>query len=348
MAQGPTALKMDTLSNLRRVLSEIHKEIEVTMLAKFLDVEDRLKQIQIDGSDTNNRVCGTQSRIEHATSKDDIGQLAAMRKLLGVKLQHDTHTDVSRYKAVLAAEALQQRRGRRVGRALDAGALLGDPSYSGWLQSSTSSILILAGENFGASAQMQLSWLSMASVLTVDELRRNPLGPDGESCQALQFLCRPAVKATRDAHSTFDTVMQSLIYQLLQQNLESLHECAAEVEAARKSKAWQSADIEVALAAMANQVASLMAQLPADTDLTIVLDRPDQCGWKEDVVVNDVGLSRAMWTFIDLIKSPAVSHLRVKVLVVVDDLAGVRLAQAVQREKSRTVQCRVDWDQEGE
>ncbi|KAK5702313.1 hypothetical protein LTR17_022427 [Elasticomyces elasticus] len=353
--QSPKALKMETAVRLRMTMSEIHKDIGVLMMKRVDEIQAQLGQMQIEGTDTNRRVRHTRISTQKLDARANVLQRHRPKRKLIIgntsKECNDLHTDLVHYQSALTSEKSHQGKRRVSARQMSWDVLREEPIWSGWEAQPNSGMLLLGGQNYSLSAQSDVSWLSQASLLMVQELHRRrsdelEVFRRSSTC-VLYFLCQPHSRVTRASQCTFDAIICHLVFQLAEQHPDSLREVKHEIDDSLGSAKWNHNDPDVSFRAMTSLLIVLIAAFENDTQVTIFIDRLDGCAWGEDPMQEEEALAKAVWSLSNLITDVSLKHLHVKVLLVVDDIAVSKIRK-MQREKDLTMQWKIDWDQEAE
>ncbi|KAL9082220.1 MAG: hypothetical protein Q9165_008928, partial [Trypethelium subeluteriae] len=348
-AFSPNVLKMKTVSRLRTKLSEIHKECEVMMLEELTDtkkqlrdVQAQLRQIELTGNDTNDHVREGRAWMQKAKSQADECYLSELKHLLHLKRPEDLPSldTVAHYKSILNKAFLDHRKKQRTPRRMSWDLLEGERTFSNWLRQQESGMLLLGGSNWLDDSSIQLNWLSYASALVV-ELTAKP-------GFVLSFFCQKDYTLPHRKRRYFSDVIRSLIYQLAKHHPDCLRLQRQDIAAALDSPKWQEKDSGVAFETMAQLMVNLAAVFSQGTEITIVIDRLDQCRWSDDSNKEVNELDKVVGSLLDFVRHPSLTHLRVKVLLVMDENAARKIAKAMRWEKGHSLDWRVDWDQEEE
>jgi hypothetical protein len=348
---SPKEQKMNTLARLRIKLSEIHKECAVMMLEELADtrkqlddVQRHLRRIELTGDDTNIRVReGHEHWARKSRQRAKEAYLGELKPLLAPK-QPDYAPDstiVTRYKKVLRNEFSDHGNKQQSAVQMSPKLLNDEELFSTWLNGTGSSILMLGGNNWLDDSSLQLNWLSYASIIVVEEVYTHP-----KTC-LLTFFCQSDYTVPKRKRCFFPDVLNSLIFQLAQQHPDGLRVFQEEIRDAVKSPLWQVKGSLESFEAMTKLLAKLMASFEEGTIFTVVIDRLDQCRWSDDPDDEANELDKAVASLIYLIQNSSISHLVVKVLLVMDGAPAKDIAKTmVWARKSRAIQWKVDWDQE--
>ena len=349
-ALNPKELKFKTLSRLRAKLSEIHRECEIMMLAELADtrkqlhdVRTQLRQIQTTGNDTNIRVRDGQTWMQNLNTQAEETYFSELKQLLGLKRPEDaTSSDtVDRYKSVLAATFSDHRRKRKIPRQMSWTLLKEDRTFSNWLEYTGSAMLLIGGSNWLDDSSIQLNWLSNASVLVVNELTT-------QSAYVFFLFCQTDHAVPRRKRLHFSDVVHNLIYQFTRQLPSNLRPQHQDIIEALQSPNLEGKDFTVAFDAMAQLLIKLMASFPEATEITVVIDRLDQCRWAEDSDIGANDLNKAVASLLDFVRDPSLAHIRIKVLLVMDDGPAHEIVKTMRWAQSRGLDWKVDWDQEAD
>ncbi|KAK4894635.1 hypothetical protein LTR27_007277 [Elasticomyces elasticus] len=155
-------------------------------------------------------------------------------------------------------------------------------------------------------------------------------------------------KSKRDTRCTFEAITRHLIFQLADQHSDFLRQWEHEIEDALRSPEWKHQDLDIAFASMTSFLMMLSAAFAEGMQVTIVIDRLDACAWGDPLREEVDALDKAVWSLSNLVKDLSPNQLHVKVLLVMDDIAGSRIAGIMKGQKGSTIDWKVDWDQEAE
>lgn len=341
-ALSPKELKMKTVSRLRVKLLEIRRECEVMVLEELADMRKQLRQIQTTGNDTNSRVREGQVWMLKSNLRAEESYLSELKQLLDLKrpVHAASSNTVAQYKSVLTKALSDHRRKRRSPRQMSWALLKEERTFSNWLERAESAMLLLGGSNWLDDSSIQLNWLSYASALVV-ELTTQP------AC-VLFFFCQTDYTIPRRKRRNFSDVVRNLIYQFAEQHPDRLRSRREDIAEALESPKWQDKDCAVAFDTMAQLLVKLMAAFDEGTEITIVIDRLDQCRWSDDPDNEVNELDKAVGSLLDVVRHPSLAHLRIKVLLVMDEGPAQEIAKIMKWAKGRALDWKVDWDQEAD
>ncbi|KAI9693538.1 MAG: hypothetical protein M1820_009190 [Bogoriella megaspora] len=349
-AFSPKELKMKTVSRLRTKLSEIHRECEVMMLEELADtrkqlydVQRQLREIQIVGDDTNIRIREGESTMRKSNLRADETYLSELKRLLGLKRPEDVQSlkTITHYKSILAKEISSRRQKRKSPRPMSWTLLIEQRVFSDWLEQPNSAMLLLGGSNWSDDSSVQLNWLSDASLLVAESTK-------GQSARVLFMFCQTDYTAPKRKRRYFSEIVRNLIYQLAEQHPDHLRSHQQEMIDALESSKWRDEDSTVAFETMAQLLINLMAVFDKGTEFTIVIDRLDQCRWSEDPNNEANDLDKAVRSLFDFITHPSLKHLRIKLLLVMDERPAEKMTKIMKWDKDKGLDWKVDWDQESD
>jgi hypothetical protein len=350
-ALSPKELKMKTLGELRKKLSEIRNECEIIMLQELAAIRLQLEDVQRTSTDTNKRVHMVQRRADRESR-------AELRRLLGLKMQSNGYfpnTDVEEYKSVLALDFAERRekprRGRRARGPRQAtwDMLKEQNAFSEWVENHFSSLLVLSGTNWREDTQTPLCWLSHASVLAVEAFQKQAVdrGPESPLCLLWFFFQANYTRPDRQKAS-FADVIQHLICQLAEQQPDLLQSRWEHITDTIASSRWSDPNRERAFMSMAQLLRDLMAKLPEGTEVRLIVDRLDQCRWTDDPSDKTDELHNAVWALLSLAqdRSLAKKNVRTKILLVVDEGSGRMISGVMGSQRGRSLEMVTDWAEE--
>lgn len=345
-ALKPKELKMETISQLRRKLIEVHKECEVVMLDQLagarediLKLQIQLQHIDLVGKETKVIVEDGQLWMRQETdTKARERYLSNIRPwLLPRPFEHVPIADsVAKVHGVLRHELSDLDSGGKSGQKMTASLMKRKRPFSEWLHRSDSSVMLLSGCNWADVSAIQVTWLSHVSVLLTKKAE--------EGRMTLAFFCQTAarIKSPRSRRS-FRNVMRSLIYQLaeltypeLQPEMDLVRDILASDDAA-------SAEDETVFEALRQAMVQALAKYDGTRELTIVIDRLDQSSPPDEWET----LYCAVDTLLQLVHDISLKHLKMKVLLVMDEGPARRVAKHFDPWKGRGLET-LDWDQEAE
>ena len=347
-AVSPKALKMKTLSQLRTKLLEIRKDSEIIMLEQLAEMRKKLQDIEKTGIDTNKRV---REAEVHASS----ARLADLRTLLGLKMSLSgmfPETDIRHCQSVLINEFSQQRRRARRPRQMSWELLNQDGKLSSWMERETSSMLLLGGNNWLDDSQIQLNWLSHASVLLAGSLqsrRRDAVkSTTSPPNVVLFFSCQWDYTISQRLRSTFSDIIRHFIYQLAEQHPDLLRSSREAILKAMETQEWKDKLPGIAFDAMTQLLVNLMAEFAEGTEFTIIIDRLDRCRWGDDLVIAGDELETAMRSLLDVVRNRVLAQgrFRVKILLAMDDGPARYVAKGFAVLRNPALEWRLGWDQE--
>jgi hypothetical protein len=363
-ALKPSEFRMKTASQLRIKLLEVRKECEVVMLQKLEglrlkleemesqlqeanvrlgELQNTSKSIEATGLDTNTRVKDNQTKLKQdAEMRARKAYLSELRGQLGLKKADDTTTTdtVNRVKELLQTGFSGNRRKLRgVPQRMTPTLLEREEVFSKWRIEKTSSMLVLSGSNCIEDASNQLSWLSYASIWAVESARR--------TSHTLAAFCLINYTVTDRTRVSFQTLFNSLMYQLALQHPSGLRSRGEDVNEALSSELWTHHDPLVAMGKMTQTLISLMSEFAEGESITIIVDRPDKCYWPEDNEGEVDSLHVMVSSLVDIVQEESLHHLRIKVLLVLDAHAAKFIPKRLQWAKRHGVlNWKIDWDQE--
>jgi hypothetical protein len=99
---------------------------------------------------------------------------------------------------------------------------------------------------------------------------------------------------------------------------------------------------------MVHLLIRLLTTCDESSIITIVIDRLDQCNWANDQHENADALRMAVGSLIDVVSDPALSHLNVRILLLMDEGPARRITSRLQSWKGLGFVGLVDWHQEAE
>jgi hypothetical protein len=99
---------------------------------------------------------------------------------------------------------------------------------------------------------------------------------------------------------------------------------------------------------MVHLLIRLLTTCDESSIITIVIDRLDQCNWANDQHENADALRMAVGSLIDVVSDPALSHLNVRILLLMDEGPARRITSRLQSWKGLGFEGLVDWHQEAE
>lgn len=215
-------------------------------------------------------------------------------------------------------------------------------------------MLLLGGSNLTEDSQVQLNWLSQASVLVAEtsiqrRLERGPSSAMSSTCVAY-FFCQTKHTITKRQRYSFSDVVRHLIYQLAEQHPNLLRSRRDDIANAVKSAEWRDANCGEAFEVMAALLVSIMASFEAGTHIVIVVDRLDRCSWSDDVSDEWNDLDTAVSSLLDVVRDTSLAKCRivVKVLLVTDVERARYVASAMAGLKGRAVDWKENWQQEAD
>lgn len=344
------------VSRLRIKLSEIHKECEVIMvqdlkeIRKTLDamtikldnaaleasetkirlqeVQARGKEVHATGEDTNNRVREGQAWMERQErSKAQRTYLSELRRVLGLKDMIKTADAIFRARALLRRLSENQEQNGKSAIQMSPDMLKINKSFSEWYERSESSMLVLGGHNFVRDTDSEpesgeeMNWLSSASVWFAEDALRKP-------GLTLSYFGQLNYTVRRQHRHTLAYVMKSFIYQLAQtlpeDSLERYEKIVSEIDLS----IWDAADNKEAIEQMTGAFTALLEVVPRDTNISIVIDRLDHCQWDRFIDKGVDGLGHAVRFLLQLVQDRKLSHLSLKILLVMNNRSALRVARA--------------------
>jgi hypothetical protein len=330
-----------TTTDLRMRLSEIHKECEITMLQLLFKQQERIEELgkcirKLDrtGRNTNDIVSGLEAR-----AKEKFLVRLMERLELEPELQ-DPEVVISQVEKLLHVEFADQYYNHRAIRGMSANLLQQDPVFSTWLHQKTPGVLLIGGKNYFDHSDVELSWLSSASVWTAKSQEDN-------GC-LLAFFCQMTHSMGRSGRYTFQQIVDSFIYQLAARHPDALYAQQKTISKTRKSTAWSDNNRTVAFEARTRLLIDLMASFENDTIFTLVIDRLDRSRACEDADEDVEALEDAVSALLDLVRNEGAKKPLVKILLAMNDLAARRLARNFDWARNFGLVTKIGWDQEVE
>ncbi|KAF2832486.1 hypothetical protein CC86DRAFT_462770 [Ophiobolus disseminans] len=352
----PSESKTKTVPQLRIKLAEIRKEVEIVLLEKLhratTDLEDmnsRLKEMQLTnkdiqatGLDTNVRVQENQSRLrQDANLKEKNRFLSDVKSQLHLKAAKviPLAVVVKTVSSVLKEEFSNHGRRRRgVPQQMSPIHLERDDTFSTWMNCEGSTMRVLAGSNFVDDTSIPLKWLSYASVWTAENMRHTG--------HVLAAFCQTSYTVTKRNRRNFPDIIKSLIYQLAEQHPSGLRSQREEIAEALNSPLWTHVDQNVAFEEMTKTLCDLMACFAEGSQMTLILDRLDQCCWSSNPDCKVGALDAPISSLLDVVRSGRLLRLRVKILLVMDHNPAKHIPSMFEwAVVEGWLPCKVNWDQ---
>lgn len=346
---------LKTVSRLRVKLSEIHRECEVIMvqdmkaIRKTLDamtiklsnaaeeisetkirlqeVQARSREVHATGEDTNNRVREGQVWMERQErSKAQKVYLAELRKTLDLKDMTKTADAIFRVRILLRRLSENQERDGKCAVQSSPNTLKMNTTFLRWCERSQSSMLVLGGYNFIRETdsepedEEEMTWLSCASAWFAEEALRKP-------SVTLSYFGQLTYTVRRQQRQSFWYVIKTFVYQLAQtlpeNSMEEFEKAISEID----SQALDGADNVGAIEHMTGILIAALAVFPGSTTISVVLDRLDQCLWDTFAAKGVDGLGHAVRFLLQLARHPQLSHLSIKILLVMNNRSAVKVAR---------------------
>ncbi|KAF9699864.1 hypothetical protein EKO04_002675 [Ascochyta lentis] len=328
-----------TTSDLRIKLSEIHKECEITMLQLLFKQQERIEELgkcirKLDrtGRNTNDIVNGLEARAK------DKSLLRLMERLQLETEDVDLEAIANQVEGILDVQFADQRHNHKAVCRMSSSILKQEPVFNTWYQQTKSGVLLIGGNNYFDHSDVELNWLSWASVWAARSL-------DGGGCP-LVFFCQTTYNMNRRARCTFHQIVDSLIYQLAAMHPDGLQAQQKTISKARKSTAWNNVNRTVAFEARTRLLIELMASFVRGTIFTIIIDRLDRSCGGEDPNEDIDALQDSMSAILDLVRDDGTPKPLVKVLLAMDDVAARKLAKNFDWAKTSGLAIKVGWNQD--
>jgi hypothetical protein len=99
---------------------------------------------------------------------------------------------------------------------------------------------------------------------------------------------------------------------------------------------------------MAHLLVELLAACDKSSIVGIVIDRLDRCNWANDQHDDAEALRMAVGSLLDLSSHPALSHLKLRTLLVMDEGPARHITREIQSWKGFGFEWHIDWHQEAE
>lgn len=338
----PGKTKAKTLANVRKQLSEVHKECEVLMLVQITSLQKSLSEMSVELRATHDGVVRTESHVMHHKNSEDMSYLSALRRLLDAKETSDS-TDVVLYRDRLkiAFSGLRSKYAHPKGMSME--LFKGDADFASWWDSLKSCMFIAGGTNWQQdSSSGPFSWLSMGAVLTIQELQQNRKN-------VAFFFAYPtwSVRSNSRKRSSPRDMMASLLYQIAKMDHDLLRSKLHEIETTMLSALWNEEDNEPLMESIHNLLVDVFSAFAPEDEITIVVDRLDKCNWNND---ND----RRPWSRLKrmvecLVRVVAESRCQVKILLTVDTSCSQeidRVGLVLGRRENQLLLLKPEWCQE--
>jgi hypothetical protein len=329
------------LEELRITVAVMRDECDFYMLKELTAIKNQLVKLNETALNMHDGVWKTQALVTQldSTSREDL--LSHLRRLLGLKPSLvSTSEAVASYRSMVQHAFPKRSTHRKHPRQLSQSLLELEPAYVEWRSHTTSSTLLLGGSSWPGSS-MGHSWLSMASTIVLE----NPNIP-----RPLFVFCHPEYAGLPFINQHFSSVFHQLIYQLCEQHQDHLRHEHLDIEDLVQAKVWEASDRVTALNKMAKLLVSLLCSFKDRTEFTIVIDRLDKCTLNspsDRVHVNRIAMHDSVATIQNAIHDPRLRNLCIKVLLVMDELPAVLLADFMRGQKGHFIH-KVNWAQEGE
>ncbi|KAF2209165.1 hypothetical protein CERZMDRAFT_91412 [Cercospora zeae-maydis SCOH1-5] len=143
--------------------------------------------------------------------------------------------------------------------------------------------------------------------------------------------------------------MASLLYQIAQMHGDLLRSEVDKLKAAVRSAAWKDDAVDQFMEEMHDLLVQTLSCFPVDEKIHIVIDRLDQCAWKEDE--EDQWYAEMRLAVEWLLCVAAEAPCQLKILLTVDAASSKRLEKsksALSKKERRALLLKADWCQETE
>ncbi|KAK3712290.1 hypothetical protein LTR37_009152 [Vermiconidia calcicola] len=333
-AVSPSAQKMNTLSQIRLVLSRAREETDLLLLERITKMQERLEDVQ------RHLLC-TQEVVERTSRGDQEINLARLCRILQAKNSCPTDADTKQYDKLLTV-AFESR-------VFDLhspvqptwASLMDEQKYADWHHAQSTTILLCGGLNSPFASIKQcgtLNWRSRASVCSVQQL-------NVREETVLFFYCQNDWTLVQRNRRTFQYVVNSLAYQLAELHPELL---PSRLETFESIEQVPKEDQEDPRPDRVLQPLRMLLQALSQHDrVHIVVDRLDQCNWSEcrDPFIQN-SLPTAVESLVELVREVRCC---VKILLIVESFQAQRVIKAeVLKDGKGIVDCKVIWQQETE
>ena len=217
--------------------------------------------------------------------------------------------------------------------------LMEDQTFTSWSENKKSTMLLLAGDNYGNRTSVESNWLSGVSVWAVENMR--------ETNGILAAFCQPSYTITERTRRSFASVVKSLIYQLAEHHSTGLRLHHDIVWEALTSTKWDQEEPTTSFEHMLDLLSALMEQLPTEKSILLVIDRLDQCRWLNESRRDYTELEDAVNSLLHMMRNQSVRHPQLRILLVMDRLPAKHISKALAwAVNDKLLGCRLDWDQE--
>jgi hypothetical protein len=140
--------------------------------------------------------------------------------------------------------------------------------------------------------------------------------------------------------------VRSFIYQLAEQSHTDMKPQVIDLEDALDSSDWHSGDYGISFGRMTQLMVQLLATSDKSLVITVVIDRLDQCNWVSDQYEEAEALHVAVGALTELVNDPALNHLRVTILLVMEEGRARHTTKRYRSWKGRRLEWKTDWHQE--
>ena len=360
---------LKTVSRLRLQLSEVRKECEIIMIQDLKDMRAKLdimdakldsqgidirssnillqdvqargKDIRTIGEDTNLRVRENQAWMERRDrSKEQRAYLDDLKRVL--ELQTMTKTADALAKVDKLLNNLSEDQEHKHAESLSAGLLQEDWTFASWYGSSQSSVLVIGGHSLPADDEDDpdmTSWLSFASGwMTRDSIRKG-------DC-TLSFFAKLEEQTHR--RHTFWYIIRIFVLTLAQTLPEELLERQRETLSRFDHSGWKDVDTVDAIEQMVRLLTALLSDLPQGANISIVIDRLDQCQWADLQAKGIDGTVHAVRFLVQLVRDASLRRLRVKILLVLSAQSAKRVERRLDWARDNDFMVNAHWNQDVE